>query len=72
MEDNQEEQSFKELDRWQMALNDPLAKLEECQVSLNLESCTKCDKLLECMIRDTYVSAVYESMNKGSGGGFEF
>jgi len=32
----------------------------------------KCIKILECEIRDKYIKAVYESMNKGSGGGFEF
>lgn len=32
----------------------------------------KCDFILECELREIYVKAVYESMNKGSGGGFEF
>jgi len=31
-----------------------------------------CDKLFECALRDEYVKAVYESMSKGQGGGFEF
>ncbi len=59
-------------DKWQLALDDPLAALECCQVDRGVESCMECDKILECEIRDLYIKAVYESMNKGSGGGFEF
>jgi len=31
-----------------------------------------CEKLLECEVRDDYIKAVYDSMSKGAGGGFEF
>ena len=72
MEDNNQSEQTPQLDRWQLALNEPLKKLQECQESNNIDSCMRCDKILECELRDSYVKAVYESMNKGSGGGFEF
>lgn len=60
------------LDKWQLALDEPLAVLKQCQVDKHMDSCMKCEKLLDCQVRDTYIKAVYTSMNKGSGGGFEF
>ena len=62
----------KQKDQWELALDKQLAILQECHNTHNIDSCMKCDKILKCQIRDTYVKAVYESMNKGSGGGFEF
>ena len=59
-------------DKWQLALDEPLENLRQCQKDKNIDSCFKCDKLLNCTIRENYIKAVYESMNKGSGGGFEF
>lgn len=59
-------------DKWQLALDEQLIILKNCQNSYNLNSCMKCEKILECEVRDTYIKVVYESMNKGSGGGFEF
>ena len=61
-----------EKDKWQLALDEQLVILHQCQTSNNVDSCMKCDKILQCDVRDTYVKVVYESMNKGSGGGFEF
>ncbi|MEA3553294.1 MAG: hypothetical protein U9R39_02695 [Campylobacterota bacterium] len=61
-----------EKDKWQLALDNPLDALNQCQISKNVDSCMKCDKILDCEVRDIYIKAVYESMNKGSGGGFEF
>jgi len=61
-----------EKDKWQLALDNPLETLKQCQISRNIDSCMKCDKILDCEVRDNYIKAVYESMNKGSGGGFEF
>ncbi len=61
-----------EKDKWQLALDEQLIVLKQCQVSHNIDSCMKCDKILQCDVRDTYIKVVYESMNKGSGGGFEF
>jgi len=59
-------------DKWQVALDAEIMILKQCQISKNVESCMKCEKLLDCEIRDKYIKVVYESMNKGSGGGFEF
>ena len=60
------------LDEWQIALSNKKAELESCQQEHQLKSCMKCEKLLGCTIRDAYVKAVYDSMSKGTGGGFEF
>ena len=57
---------------WQQRLDEQKAKLQECQASRQVDSCLQCDKVLDCEVRDNYVKAVYESMNKGEGGGFEF
>jgi len=60
------------LDEWQRALAQKRNELEKCQKSHTVDSCLKCEKLLECTLRDAYIKAVYESMSKGKGGGFEF
>jgi len=49
-----------------------IVELKNCQESNSLKSCTPCSQFFECELRKRYVIAVYESMNKGSGGGFEF
>ncbi|MFA5501676.1 MAG: hypothetical protein WC253_03455 [Sulfurovaceae bacterium] len=64
--------SDKVLDQWEEALQEAITSLQECQKSCNLTSCFDCEKLLDCEIRNNYVKAVYESMNKGETGGFEF
>ena len=61
-----------ELDQWELALEDQIKIIQKCQEDLKLTSCSKCDKILECITRKQYVRSVYESMSKGSGGGFEF
>ncbi|PLY11409.1 MAG: hypothetical protein C0626_02235 [Arcobacter sp.] len=58
--------------QWDDALENQIIGLKECQKSYNLDSCTPCEKFFDCEIRKKYVIAVYESMNKGSTGGFEF
>jgi hypothetical protein len=60
------------LDEWQIALKQKKRELEACQTEHNITSCMKCEKLLLCEIRDSYIKAVYDSMSKGTGGGFEF
>ncbi len=60
------------LDQWQIALRLKTEELRKCQQEHQLQSCSKCEKFLECELRDAYVKAVYDSMNKGTGGGFEF
>ena len=47
-------------------------ELKTCQDAKHLSSCSQCMEILECTIRNNYVSAVYLSMNKGNGGSFEF
>jgi len=60
------------LDSWETLLQEKKEALQLCQKKLNVDSCLKCERLLDCEIRDAYVKAVYDSMNKGKGGGFEF
>ncbi len=60
------------LDEWQLALKSKKIELESCQKEHQVNSCMKCEKLLECELRDAYIKAVYDSMSKGAGGGFEF
>lgn len=65
-------ESDRTLDRWQAALEERLSELQKCQEERHLSSCLSCSEILNCEIRKNYVNAVYESMNKGKGGGFEF
>jgi len=60
------------LDEWQIALNVKKRELENCQEKQQVTSCLSCSKIDNCEIRDAYVHAVYNSMSKGAGGGFEF
>ena len=55
-----------------MAREEAKASLQACQKEHNVDSCMKCEKILGCEVRNDYVKKVYESMNKGQGGGFEF
>lgn len=59
-------------DQWEIALDKKLVVLQECQKEHNVSSCTHCSKMFHCTLRKEYVLAVYNSMNKGAGGGFEF
>ena len=63
---------IKTRDRWEMALDEQIIKLQQCQQEQQLKSCLPCPKLTDCPTRDEYVKSVYESMSKGAGGGFEF
>ena len=60
------------LDEWKIALKQKKVELEACQVRHQVKSCLNCEKLLDCEVRDSYIKAVYDSMSKGAGGGFEF
>ncbi|WP_458701237.1 hypothetical protein ACKGJI_03795 [Sulfurospirillum sp. 1307] len=60
------------MDKFEKALEEKTKELKECQKSKNLDSCLKCEKVLECTIRDEYVKAAFDSMSKGQSGGFEF
>lgn len=59
-------------DKFDLALDVKLKELKECQNNNNVDSCLKCEKIIGCKLRNSYVKAAYETMNKGSGGGFEF
>ena len=60
------------LDEWELKLQAKIKELQSCQEQQNVKSCLQCSKIHSCEIRDSYVHAVYSSMNKGAGGGFEF
>lgn len=60
------------IDEWDIKLDKMLVELKTCQEQNSLKTCSDCDKFFECELRKRYVKAVYESMNKGAGGGFEF
>ena len=60
------------LDEWEIKLDKKIVELRTCQESNRLKSCSPCGQFFECELRKKYVIAVYESMNKGAGGGFEF
>ncbi|AXX84842.1 hypothetical protein [Aliarcobacter skirrowii] len=62
----------KVLDIWEQRLEDTLQELNSCQNKNGLNSCKPCNEFFDCELRKKYVLAVYESMNKGSSGGFEF
>lgn len=59
-------------DIYEQELQEKKALLQACQQSKNLVTCSDCEKIFECETRKIYVKAVYESMAKGQGGGFEF
>lgn len=61
-----------EIDIFQQKLRSAKEELEKCQLDKNLESCSQCEHYLQCDTRRSYVNAVYNSMNKGETGGFEF
>ena len=65
-------QANQNLEEWDLNLEKVLDELKKCQVTQSLSSCTPCENFFDCELRKKYVSTVYESMNKGSSGGFEF
>ena len=60
------------MEQWDIALEEKTKELKTCQQEKGLKSCLGCEEVNNCDIRDSYVKAVYESMSKGVGGGFEF
>ena len=60
------------IDEWDIKLDKKLGELKACQEEKSFNSCSDCGEFFECELRKKYVIAVYESMNKGAGGGFEF
>ncbi|MFW9619580.1 hypothetical protein [Sulfurospirillum sp. UCH001] len=59
-------------DIYEQDLQEKKVLLQACQQNKNVVTCSDCEKMFECETRKTYVKAVYESMAKGQGGGFEF
>ncbi len=60
------------LDMHQVKLQEKIEMLKKCQNDHKITSCLKCKDVIGCEVRKTYINAVYQSMNKGEGGGFEF
>ena len=60
------------VDSFEANLEEKIKELKSCQKEKNFTSCMNCDSFISCTTRKTYVLAVYESMNKGKSGGFEF
>ena len=59
-------------DKFEERLMQMLEVLQECQTQHSLQSCSDCDKFLDCELRTNYIKSVYNSMSKGDTGGFEF
>ena len=62
----------KEIDFFEQKLKEQKAILHDCQKQHKVKSCMQCKEVIGCPTRKSYVNAVYQSMNKGKGGGFEF
>ncbi len=60
------------LDAFEIKRDEERQKVEACQKEKGHNSCLVCPEVVGCAIRKQYVVAVYESMSKGAGGGFEF
>lgn len=59
-------------DDWNKVLDEQIIIVQKCQKEKQFRSCISCLEICDCEVRKNYVKAVYESMNKGSEGGFEF
>jgi len=62
----------KELDKFELYLNEMILKLQKCQEDTKVTSCSNCEQYFTCELRTDYVKSVYNSMSKGETGGFEF
>lgn len=60
------------VDSFEAKLQEKTKELKSCQKEKEYTSCMNCDSFISCPIRRSYILAVYESMNKGKSGGFEF
>lgn len=66
------ETTAKEQNIYEKQLDSKLAELQSCQSQKGVDSCLKCANLIGCELRNGYVDAVYQSMNGGSSGEFDF
>ena len=62
----------KEIDFFEAKLREQKVIIQQCQKNHKVKSCMICKEVIGCETRKSYVNAVYQSMNKGKGGGFEF
>jgi hypothetical protein len=61
-----------EKDKFEIHLDEMIIEIQACQKGKNLQSCSSCEKYMDCELRLDYVKSVYNSMSKGETGGFEF
>ncbi len=54
------------------ALQQHITTIKECQKKHKVDTCSDCEFYIPCEVRQAYVKAVYNSMNKDQTGGFEF
>ena len=59
-------------DEFELELDRQREILQACEREKGLNSCFACEAMFECKTRKNYVDAVYSSMSKGDGGGFDF
>lgn len=59
-------------DEFELELDNKREILQNCQMQKGQNSCFNCDEIFTCQTRKEYVDAVYNSMSKGSSGGFDF
>ena len=59
-------------DEFELELDRQREILQACQREKGLNSCFACEAMFECKTRKNYVDALYSSMSKGDGGGFDF
>ncbi len=62
----------KEIDHFKAKLLSQQEILQACQKEHKIKSCMLCKEVIGCATRKMYVNSVYQSMNKGESGGFEF
>lgn len=60
------------LDQWQILLVQKKSELETHMKEQGIKSEMDCKDFPHCPVQEAYVKAVYDSMSKGKGGGFEF
>ncbi|MGI0406818.1 hypothetical protein ACRE1S_06150 [Helicobacter himalayensis] len=61
-----------QLDNFSQHLDDEIRILQSCQQEKSLHSCMPCDSFFSCQKRKNYVKAVYDNLNKGQDGAFDF
>lgn len=59
-------------DEFELNLSQKIQSIVSCQKEHMINSCMKCEKILNCQTRSEYVDAAYNSMAKGNTGGFDF